>query len=116
MTDALIAIFEQNTALRRDVDLFYLEMPLDKSGMWFMDRQTVNAPTRYREYDIFYRGKTKSSVKSNVDYLQSKIDDLTVCELNDGSKFKLDLLNTFDYIGKDTEGYYVFTSTVRLFR
>ena len=116
MTDALIAIFEQNTALRKDVDLFYLEIPLDKSGLWFMDRQTINAPTRYREYDIFCRGKTKNSAKQNVDYIQSKIDDMPVCKLADGTKFRLRLLNTFDFVGKDTEGYYVFTSTVRLFR
>lgn len=116
MTDAFIAILEQNTALRLDKDLYYLEMPLDKSGAWFIDRQTTNAPTKYREYDIFYRGKTKNSARQNIEYLFNKLDAMPVCKLADGTKFKLDVPYTPDYIGKDTEAYYIYTLVVRLYR
>lgn len=115
MTDTLIAIFQENTALRKDVDFFYLDIPLDKSGLWFSDRQVDNAPTKYREYDIYYRAKSKSSAKANVDYITSKIDNLDACRLANGTVFTLKILYTWDYLDKDTEGYYVFANTVRLY-
>ena len=45
MIDKLIAVLEQNTALIQDKDLFYLEMPLDKSGLWIENNQNNNPRT-----------------------------------------------------------------------
>lgn len=112
-TDLLVDILTAYTPLVLDKDFFYLEMPLDKSGIWFADRQIDNPRTGKRQYDIFYRGKTKASVKSNIAYFQDKIDNLTDCRI-DGELFRLKLLYSFSYVGKDTEGYYVFTNTIEL--
>lgn len=114
MIDKLIAILEQNTPLVLDKDLFYLEAPLDKSGLWIEDAQNDNPRTGYTDWNIYYRGKTKSSTKSNINYLQDTINDLDVCSVN-GDLFRLDMVQSFDYLGKDSEGYYVFASTLRLF-
>ena len=114
MIDKLIAILEQNTALIQDKDLFYLEMPLDKAGLWIEDTQNNNPRTGYTDWNIYYRGKTKSSAKANIKYLQDTINNLDVCRVN-GDIFRLDMTQGFDYLGKDSEGYYVFASTLRLF-
>ena len=114
MIDKLIAVLEQNTALVQDKDLFYLEMPLDKSGLWIEDTQNSNPRTGYTDWNIYYRGKTKSSAKANIMYLQETINELDVCTVN-GEIFRLDMTQSFDYLGKDSEGYFVFASALRLF-
>ena len=114
MIDKLIAVLEQNTALVQDKDLFYLEMPLDKAGLWIEDTQNANPRTGYTDWNIYYRGKTKTSAKANIKYLQDTINNLDVCRVN-GDTFRLDMVQSFDYLGKDSEGYYVFASSLRLF-
>lgn len=114
MIDKLIAVLEQNTALVQDKDLFYLEMPLDKAGLWIEDAQNTNPRTGYTDWNIYYRGKTKSSAKANIKYLQDTINELDVCSVN-GEIFRLDMVQSFDYLGKDSEGYFVFASALRLF-
>lgn len=114
MIDKLIAVLEQNTLLVQDKDLFYLEMPLDKAGLWIEDTQNSNPRTGYTDWNIYYRGKTKSSAKANIKYLQETINDLDVCTVN-GEIFRLDMTQSFDYLGKDSEGYFVFASALRLF-
>ena len=113
MIDKLLAILEQNTALVQDKDLFYLEIPLDKAGLWIEDTQNDNPRTGYTDWNIYYRGKTKSSAKANIKYLQETINDLDACRVN-GDTFRLDMVQSFDYLGKDSEGYFVFASTLRL--
>ena len=114
MIDKLIAILEQNTALRADYDMFYLEMPLDKAGLWIENNQNNNPRTGYTDWNIYYRGKTKTSAKANIMYLQETINELDACSVN-GEIFRLDMVQSFDYLGKDSEGYFVFASAVRLF-
>ena len=114
MIDKLIAILEQNTPLRADYDLFYLEMPLDKSGLWIEDAQNDNPRTGYTDWNIYYRGKTKSSAKANIKYLQDTINELEACSVN-GEIFRLDMMQGWDYLGKDSEGYFVFASSLRLY-
>ena len=114
MIDKLIAVLEQNTALVLDKDLFYLEAPLDKAGLWIEDTQNTNPRTGYTDWNIYYRGKTKSSAKANIKYLQDTINDLDACTVN-GDIFRLDMTQSFDYLGKDSEGFYIFASAVRLF-
>ena len=114
MIDKLIAVLEQNTLLVLDKDLFYLEMPLDKAGLWIEDTQNANPRTGYTDWNIYYRGKTKSSAKANTKYLQDTINNLDACRVN-GDVFRLDMTQSFDYLGKDSEGYYVFASSLRLF-
>ena len=114
MIDKLIAILEQNTPLVQDKDLFYLEAPLDKSGLWIEDTQNANPRTGYTDWNIYYRGKTKSSAKANIKYLQDTINDLDACTVN-GEIFRLDMVQSFDYLGKDSEGFYIFASALRLF-
>lgn len=114
MIDKLIAVLEQNTALVQDKDLFYLEMPLDKSGLWIEDTQNDNPRTGYTDWNIYYRGKTKSSAKANIKYLQDTINNLEACTVN-SELFRLDMTQSFDYLGKDSEGYFVFASALRLF-
>ena len=114
MIDKLIAVLEQNTPLVQDKDLFYLEAPLDKSGLWIEDTQNANPRTGYTDWNIYYRGKTKSSAKANIKYLQDTINDLDACTVN-GEIFRLDMVQSFDYLGKDSEGFYIFASALRLF-
>ena len=114
MIDKLIAILEQNTALVQDKDLFYLEIPLDKAGLWIEDTQNANPRTGYTDWNIYYRGKTKSSAKANIKYIQDMINELEACSVN-GEIFRLDMVQGWDYLGKDSEGYFVFASAVRLF-
>lgn len=111
-----IAILEENTPLREDVDLFYLEMPLEKSGLWFSDRQIDSRfnGTGAQEFDIYYRGKDKTKLIANTTYLKDVIDTLTDCRLEDGEDFRLDILFTWDYLEKDSEGYFVFANAVRV--
>lgn len=113
MTEKLMNILDQYTSLTKDVDLFYLEMPLSKSGAWFADRSVQSARTDYRDYDIYYRGKTKQSAIQNIEYLKNTIDNLTQCEI-DGETFRLRMENQWEYLEKDSEGYFVFANVVRL--
>ena len=114
MIDKLIAILEQNTALRADYDMFYLEMPLDKAGLWIENNQNNNQRTGYTDWNIYYRGKTKSSAKTNIKYLQDTINELETCTVN-GEIFRLDMTQGWDYLGKDSESYFVFASSLRLY-
>lgn len=109
----ILDILNQYTALELNKDLFYLEMPLDKSGLWIADAQIDNVRTGYRDYSIYYRGKTKESAIENIAYLQDTLDNLPQCTI-DGEIFKLSLLYQWDYLEKDAEGYFVFANTLRL--
>lgn len=121
MGDKLIQILDETTDLATDVDLFYLEIPLGKIGLWVMDSQTdsrFNAVDN-SAFDIYYRGKTKQSAIKNIKYLKTVIDALSgstgTCELDDGTTFKLEMLFNWDYIERDSEGYYVFSNRLKLF-
>lgn len=118
MVDKLITILEDNTALVENTDLFYLEIPLGKIGVWFSDRQTPSKfnGTGYKEFDMFYRGKTKQSAIKNIEYLTDKINEISaeVCQISDGTTFRLKVLYQWDSIGKDSEGYYVYGTVVSL--
>lgn len=113
MTDNLIAILDSFTPLQTDIDLFYLEMPAGKSGLWFADTTTTKVPTGYKDYDVYYRGKTKQSAITNLERFNASIDDMEECTIN-GVSFKLSRLFEWDYLEKDTEGYFVFANTLRL--
>lgn len=120
MGDTLLKILEETTALTIDVDLFYLEMPLDTSGLWVSDSPTdsrFNSVDAYT-FDIYYRGKDKQQTIDNIQYLKSTIEDLSgsggTCQLEDGTTFKLEIMFTWDYLEKDAEGYYVFANQLRL--
>lgn len=119
MGDTLMQILDETTALTTDVDLFYLEMPIGKIGLWVMETQT---PSRFngvnvQEFAAYYRGKTKASAIANTKYLKDKIDEISteVCELIDGTTFKLEILYGWDYLEKDSEGFYVFANRLRLY-
>lgn len=118
--DTLLEIINETTALTTDVDLFAYEIPLSKHGLWVSDSQ---ADSRFnsvdaQEFDVYYRGKTKQSAIANVKYLKNTIDSLSggngVCELSDGTQFKLEIMFTWEYLEKDAEGYYVFANRLRL--
>lgn len=118
--DKLLKILNELTALTIDKDLFAYEMPLDKSGAWLSESQT---PTRFNapnvtEYDLWVRGKDKTSTMANIDYLKNTIDSLSgstgTCKLADGTTFKLEIPFTWDYVGKSEEGYFIFTTKLRL--
>lgn len=118
--DTLLKILNETTALTTDVDLFAYEIPLDKMGLWVADAPVdsrFNGVDAY-EFDVYYRGKTKTSAMANIKYLKNTIDSLSgsngLCELEDGTTFKLNLLFTWEYLEKDAEGYFVFANRVRL--
>lgn len=118
--DTLIKILNETTALTTDVDLFAYEIPLGKMGLWVAD-----APIDSRfngvdsqEFDVYYRGKTKSSAIANIKYLKDTIDGLLgsngVCKLSDGTTFRLEVMFTWEYMERDSEAYFVFTNRLRL--
>lgn len=109
----LINILDQFTDLTSDVDLFYLEIPLGKSGLWVAQTQTAIVPSGYADYNIYYRAKSKQTATDNMKYLSDTIDNLDEC-LIDGEPFSLKRLYQWNYIGKDAEGYFVFTNVLRL--
>jgi len=118
MIDTFINILTENTKLVEDTDLFYLEIPLGKIGVWFSDRATASTfnGTGSKEFDIYYRGKTKASLITNVEYFKNTIDELhtDTCQLLDGTTFSLKLLSQWEFLGKDSEGYYVFATSALL--
>lgn len=118
--DTIIKILNETTVLTTDVDLFAYEIPLSKMGLWIADSQT---PSRFngvdaQEFDIYYRGKTKSSAIANIKYLKDTLDGLLgsngVCKLSDGTAFRLEVMFTWEYLEKDAEGYFVFANRLRL--
>ena len=118
--DTLLKILNETTALTTDIDLFAYEIPLGKHGLWCSDAQTdsrFNSVDR-QEFDIYYRGKTKSSAMANIKYLKEAIEYLSgsegVCEIEDGTTFKLEILYSWEYMEKDAEGYFVFANRLRL--
>lgn len=113
MTNELLDILDTLTDLTKDTDLFYLEIPLGKGGLWIADLQTTKAPTGYKDYNVYYRGKTKQSAIDNLEYLNDSIDNLDECRIN-GNIFKLTRLYEWDYLEKDSEGYFVWANTFRL--
>lgn len=118
--DTLIKILDETTSLQKDVTLFAYEMPLDTIGLWVSDAQTdsrFNSPDM-QEFDIYYRGKTKQSAIQNIAYLKNRVDTMStdVCRLEDGTSFKLQILFTWDYLEKDSEGYFVFANRLRLMK
>lgn len=118
--DTLIKILDETTALTKDVDLFAYEIPLATHGLWCADAQISSRfnGVNKREFDIYYRGKTKSSAIANTQYFKEAIDYLSgstgTCKLDDGTTFKIEMLYNFEYLEKDSEGYYVFASRLRL--
>ena len=113
MTDNLMAVLDTYTVLTKDTDLFYLDMPLNTSGLWFADRQTDNIRTDHKDYDVYYRGKDKAKCVKNIEYLKKSIDDMTECSINN-QIFNLKVLYQWDFLEKDSEGYYVFANTFRI--
>lgn len=114
----LLKILDEKTALTKDHDLFYLEIPLDTSGAWFSDS---TYPSRFNgvnttEYDIYVRGKDKSSTEANITYLKNTLDAMTtaVCSLDDGTTFRIEMTQGWSYLEKDSEGYFVFASKIKL--
>lgn len=112
--DKLVAVIEENTPLVKDKDLFYLEMPLGKYGLWFADRLTDSRfnDTGVKEFDIYYRSKSKESALANITYFKDTVDNLDNCRLSSGEDFKVRILYNWDYLDKDSEGYFVFANTV----
>lgn len=117
--EKLIKILDETTVLDKDKDLFAYEIPLGTIGLWASDGQTDSRfnSVDYEEFDIYYRGKTKQSAMANIKYLKNTIDAISteVCELQDGTNFKLQMLFTWDYLEKDAEGYFVFANRLRLY-
>ena len=120
MGNTLIKILDELTALTKDKDLFYLEIPLDKGGLWVADSPT---DSRFNgvdaaEFDIYYRGKDKTKSIDNIKYLKDTIDALSgsqgVCSLEDGTTFRLTMAYQWDFLEKDAEGYFVWANRVRL--
>ena len=114
----LIKILNETTALTTDVDLFAYEIPLGKTGLWASDAQIDSRfnSVNTQEFDIYLRNKTKQSGIANIKYLKDRIDYISteICELDDGTQFKLQILFNWDFMEKDSEGYYVWASRVRL--
>lgn len=112
--DKFVAVLEEFTPLEKDKDLFYLEIPLGKYGIWFADRQTDSRfnDTGIKEFDIYYRAKSKESALANINYFKDTIDNLDDCRLSDGEDFKVRILFNWEFIEKDSEGYFVFANTV----
>jgi hypothetical protein len=119
--EKVVKIITELTALTEDKDLFAYDIPLATAGAWLQDNQT---DSRFNGVDsqvfsIFYRDKSKSKAVTNIKYLKDTLDGLRgstgTCKLQDGTTFRLDVLNTWDYIAQDSEGYYVFTNQLRLF-
>lgn len=121
MGDELIRIIDELTNLTKDEDLFYLEIPLEKAGLWVADSQIDSRfnGVDYYEFDIYYRGKSKSQTIDNIKYFKYTVDSLGgtygICRLQDGTDFKLEILYQWDYLEKDSEGYFVFTNRTRLY-
>lgn len=120
MGDKLITILNELTALTKDVDLFYLEIPLGKSGLWVSEAQvpsTFNG-TGYQEFDVYYRSKSKTSSVKNLKYLKESIDAFSgsqgVCRLSDGSTFRLQVMWEWEFMEKDSEGYFVWANRMIL--
>lgn len=105
--DLLQKILTTYTPLKLDVDLFYLEMPLDKSGFWFEDSQTDNVRTERRQFDIYARYKSKASARANTAFFQSAIDNLDACKIDD-ELFKLRLLYSWNYTWARTRKAFYF--------
>ena len=120
--EKLLDIFEQFTVLTKDVDLFAYEIPLATAGLWISDNQTDSRfnGVDYQDFSIYYRDKNKKSAITNIQYLKDTIDALRGsqgdCRLEDDSTFRLDMKYTWDYLEKDSEGYFVFANQVRLFK
>lgn len=118
--DLIIEILNEKTALTKDVDLFAYEIPLDTVGLWVSDSQIDSRfnSVDMQEFDIYYRGKTKQSAIKNIEYLKNRVDELstTECRLENGALFKIQILSTWDYLEKDSEGYFVFANRIRLYR
>lgn len=116
----LISILAQTTALTKDVDLFAYEIPLKTGGLWLADSQTDSRfnGTGVQEFAIYYRGKVKQQAMDNIKYLKDAIDGLSgstgTCRLADDTTFKLWMIQTWDYLEKDAEGYFVWANTLRL--
>ncbi len=116
-TERLIDFLSNNTALTKDVDLFYLDIPVDTSGIWLQDAQInsrFNSPNEHR-YNIYLRDKTKQRALNDLDYFKNKIEELreTTCLTSDGKNCLLEILYTWDYLEKDSNGFYVFTNTLK---
>lgn len=118
--DTLIKVLNETTSLVKNKDLFAYEIPLEAIGLWCADAQTESRfnSVDFQEFDIYYRGKTKQSAIQNIAYIKDRIDVLStsVCRLEDGTNFKIEILYTWDYMEKDSEGYFVFANRIRLMK
>lgn len=112
----LINFISANSDLTKDVDLFYLDIPLGKAGLWLQDS---SLPSRFNgvdktQYEVYVRNKSKTIALTNIDYFKNWVETNNLCLLSDGTEFGLTIDNTWDFLEKDSESYYVFTSTLTL--
>lgn len=112
----LIDFISANSDLTKDVDLFYLDIPLATSGLWIQDS---SVPSRFNgvdttQYEVYVRAKNKETVVANIGYFKSWVETNELCLLPDDTAFRLTIDNNWDYLEKDSEGYHVFTSTLTL--
>lgn len=118
--DFLLKILDTETNLVIDKDLFAYEIPLQTPGLWVSDAQIDSRfnDSGAQEFDIYYRGKDKKQCIANIKYLKSKIDSLSgsngICSLGSGETFSLKMMFTWEYLEKDSEGYFVWASRLRL--
>ena len=119
--DTLIKALTTATDMKLDNDLFAYDIPLGKSGAWVADRQTDNLHNGvdYLDFSIYYRDKSKTSAMKNINYIKNTID---ATRLNDsecitvyGKSVRIDMPYSWDYLEKDSEGYYCFANQLRLY-
>jgi len=112
----LIDFISVESNLTKDVDLFYLDIPLQTSGLWLQDS---SVPSTFNgvdttQYEVYIRNKDKAIAVDNIGYFKNWVETNEKCELPDGTTFRLTIDNNWDFLEKDSENYYVFTSTLTL--
>lgn len=112
----LIDFIDQNSNLTKDVDLFDLDIPLNTSGIWIQDdvRPARKNSPDITGYQVYYRTKDKSLAQSNMNYFTGWVDSQPLCHLPDGTAFRLTIDQTWDFVGKDSEGYYIWNTIMTL--
>ena len=112
----LIDFIDQNSNLTKDVDLFYLDMPLKTSGLWLQDDTlpSLKNCVDSTQYQVFVRNKDKHIGLANIAYFKSWVENNELCYLPDGTAFNLTIDQTWDFLEKDSEGYYVWNSILTL--
>lgn len=110
--ERLLEVIQEATRARLDKDLFVYEIPLDKSGAWVSDsgnaRPRHGADVGIKEFDIFYRDKDRRRAVRNIEQFKRGIDDYSGCT------GRIRLVNNWRYVGKDSEGYFIFDNKLEL--